>query len=250
MKTQNYIHIATLIAGALLFSCKKEQAPPPPIPNGTVGLHIHTTVNGTELDSGATAADMNGRKIKLNIAQFYFSNVKLKKADGSEVAVSGVQLKTIGQETFLLGQVPAGNYSGLSFQVGLDNATNQTMPTSCASSSVLAPQNPAMWFGNCAQGYMFMNVQGYVDTTAAMNGNADQPFCVQLGTASMLKTITMPAKPYSIVANQTYFIHAMADYGMLLQDVNFKAHNMISPFNNATAAAQVADNVSTMFMFE
>lgn len=240
----------TILAGSLLLSCKKEKSTPPPTPYGTVGLHIHTTVNDVELDSGNVAPDATGRKIKLNIAQFYFSNVTLKKADGSEVKLNNISLKTIGQETFVLGQVPAGNYTGMYFQVGLDNTTNQTMPSSCAASSVLSPQMPAMWFGSCTQGYVFMNVQGYVDTTAAMNGNADQPFCVQLGTSSMLKTVNMPAKSYSVVANQTYYIHTMADYGMLLQGVDLKAHNTISPFNNASVAAQVAYNVSNMFVFE
>jgi hypothetical protein len=253
MKRFKYITIALsfLIAGAFVSSCKKkEQSTTPPTPYGTFGLHLHTSVNNTELDSGQVGQDIHGKKIKLNIAQFYFSNITLKKSDGSEVKVGGAQLKTIGEEVYVIGQVPAGNYTGLSFQVGLDNATNQTLPSAYPASSVLSAQDPIMWFGSSSQGYIFMNVQGYIDTTSAMNGSADQPFTVQLGTGSMLKTVNLPSKSYSILANQTYFIHAVADYGILLDGLDFRTHSAITPFTDASAAAHAADNVTNMFMYE
>src|ERR1700757_2964315 len=159
----------TLLVVCILsfFSCKKKDSPvtPPPTPMGTIAFHLHTNIDTTEADSGVVAY----------------------KTDGTAEPISNAYiLKNISQEEYIIGQVPAGNYSRISFNVGLDAATNATNPSS--HTGVLGIQNPAMWFGSTTQGYIFMNVQGYADTSAANNGQVNVPFNYQLGTSAMLKT--------------------------------------------------------------
>lgn len=160
-------------------------------------------------------------------------------------------LKTIAQEGYLLGNVPAGNYLSATFDVGIDAATNQTAPSAYAASSPLSSQTPSMWFGSTSQGYMFVNITGLADTSAGNNGSVNYPFSYQLGGSSMLKTVTLPDQPLTVaVETIPSYIHIIADYGKLLQGVNFKTQNNATPFVNAGVANQIANNIPTMFRYE
>jgi hypothetical protein len=242
------------------FSCKKKDSPvtTPPTPMGTIALHLHTNIDTTEADSGVVVIDhISGKKFQLNVAQFYVSGVVAYKTDGTAEPISGAYIfKKISQEMYVIGQVPAGNYSKISFNVGIDAATNATNPSSHIG--VLGMQNPAMWFGSTTQGYIFMNVQGYADTTTTHTGNANQPFIYQLGGNTELKTINMPSMANSVVvtaANTNALpaeFHIICDYGILLNNVNFKTNNAIAtPFNSdSTIVKQISNNIPNMFRYE
>src|ERR1700751_3342238 len=133
--------IAVLFISVLFFSCKKKDSanPAPPTPMGTLAFHLHTNIDSTEADSGLVCHDASGRQIKLSSAQFYASGITAVKSDGSTVTMSNVYiLKTIANEEYVIGTVPAGNYNSVWFNVGIDAATNQTTPSSHPASSVLS----------------------------------------------------------------------------------------------------------------
>ncbi|HXD92836.1 MAG TPA: MbnP family protein [Bacteroidia bacterium] len=252
----------TLLVVCILsfFSCKKKDSPvtTPPTPMGTIAFHLHTNIDTTEADSGVVVMDhASGKKFQLNVAQFYISGIVAYKTDGTAESVSNVYiLKNISQEEYIIGQVPAGNYSRISFNVGLDVATNATNPSS--HTGVLGTQNPAMWFGNTTQGYLFMNVQGFADTTTSNTGNVNHTFAYQLGGNAELKTINMPTMANSVVvtASNTNALpaefHIICDYGILLNNINFKTINAIAtPFNSdSTVIKQISNNIPNMFRYE
>ena|ERR1051326_1341595 len=234
-----------------LSSCKKVDNSPAPTPTGILAFHLHTNIDTAECDSGTIATDATGRKFQLNIAQMYISGVKLKKMDGTFYTVSNaVILKTIAEEEYVIASVPAGNYSSVSFNVGLDAATDQTDPSTYPASSPLSPQNPSMWFGSTAQGYMFVNVQGLADTTATHTGPVNSAFSYQVGTPALLKTVDMPQKNFVVLAGQEQFVHMIIDYGVLLQGVNFKTQSTATPFSNLPVATQIANNIPAAFHYE
>ncbi len=247
----------TLLAASLclltLAGCRKKSQPAdqPAPANGTLYLHIHTHIDTTEVDSGMVAKDATGRRFELDLAQFYISGITLKKADGSTVSAGNVYLlKKIAQEQYLVGSVPSGNYLSVTFNVGVDAAANQTTPASHAPTDALYTQNPSMWFGSTTQGYIFMNLQGKADTSALNNGPVNAPFSYQLGTSSMLKTFTLPDKAFTVAPGQSQLVHIIADYGKLLQGVNFKTQPTATPFSNAAVAAQISNNIQFMFHYE
>jgi hypothetical protein len=166
-------------------------------------MHLHTDVDTTEVDTAVASKDHSGRKIKIKIAEFYASGIQLRKADGSFYALTGsIILKTIGNEVYFVGSAPAGNYTSVTFNVGLSPVSNQTDPSTQSSSSPLSPQNPSMWFGNTTKGYIFMNVQGKVDTSVMNTGLVNFPISYQIGTNALLKTVIMPNLAFAVVSSQ------------------------------------------------
>ncbi|MVM30814.1 hypothetical protein GO755_12300 [Spirosoma sp. HMF4905] len=247
------LFIASLIVVVWLSACQKNESVTP-TPVGTVYLHLHTNLDSSEVDDyGTIYQDGNGHRIYLTLAQLYVSGVKAIKADGSTVSLdSAIILKTKEFEQFRVQQLPAGEYSSVSFLVGLNATTNQANPASYPATSALSAQQPSMWFGSTNQGYMFVNVQGGVDTTKAQNAPLAQfqPFCYQLGTADELKTITMPTEKFTISPGQGQEVHITIDYAKLLQGLNLKTENKATPFSNLTVANKVTNNIPAMFRYE
>jgi hypothetical protein len=245
------ILLSAILLTIVFYSCKKADMDPVPMPMGTLMFHLHTNINATEVDSAVSATDATGRKFQLDVAQYYVSGVVLHKTDGTNYSVPNVfLLKTISQEVYLVGNVPAGNYTSVSFNIGLDATTNGTNPASYPSYSPLSPQQPTMWFGSTAQGYEFVNIQGVADTTTTHTGSINCPFSYQLGTMSLLRRIDMPYQPFVVLAGQTQYVHMITDYGILLQGVNFKTQNRATPFTNMLITTQIANNIPAMIRYE
>lgn len=240
----------------LLVACIgcQQQEPVSLVPMGTLYLHLHTNIDVHEIDGyGIPYTDGYGRRMYLSLAQLYLSGIKAIRTDGSSVSLdSTIVLKTNGLEQYRIQQLPTGNYATLSFQVGLNNVINQTNPASYSATSVLGMQNPGMWFGSTSQGYVFVNVQGGVDTTRMQNASLlrYQPFSYQLGTPDELKTITMPVRNFTISRGQSQEVHIVIDYAKLLQGVNLRTEAIATPFSNPMLATKIANNVPAMFRYD
>jgi hypothetical protein len=252
-------YLLAISAAVLLsiYSCKKKDTivTTPASTTNTAStskfyLHIHTNISNTEADSGLVVHDtISGRNFKLDTAQFFISGITLHRSDSSLVKLTGVYLlKTISQETFLTGQVPVGNYAYISFDVGVDSVANSKSPSSFPSSNPLsqASMYNGGWFGGT---FIFMNISGYADTSSNQSGKY-AAFNYQTGTNPELKHVILPPKAFSVVSNQTHVIHLIADYGKLLQVVDFKSHPTSNPWNNLPVIETIANNIPTMFRYE
>ena len=250
----------TAIIFTLLFlinACKKSTDSPPATTQSTTGtlyFHLHTNVDSNEVDAyGAVYILTGGRKISVNKAQLYISNIQLIRADGSVYPVPNtILLKVQETEPYLVGNVPAGNYSSVRFTVGLDSVTN--LKTPAVSDSAL--NNSSMWFGATAQpeGYVFVNFQGTIDTTASANGTNLLPFMYMIGTNANRRQVTMPNQNFTVTTGQAQYVHMIIDYNKLFTGVNLSNSNnlmIMSPTANSSAVATtISNNIPSMFYYE
>jgi len=240
----------------LSFACSNKSEINSPEVSGQLYFHFHTNIDNTEvpgLDSIVNSS--TGRKISLSFTKMYISNIKLVKLDGSLYSVSDkVLLKTFWNELYLIGNVPAGNYKSVQFTVGFDSITSAKTPIS--TDTVF--NHPEMWFWNTAQpqGYVFLNVQGEIDTTKNSNGLINQmmPFSYRIGTSVNAAFVSLPDENFTVSPNQTQYVHMIINYMKLFDGVDLsKASNLsvqsISD-NSNTAAKQIAVNMSNMFSYE
>ncbi len=243
-----------LICTLFIISCKKKTTTTTDsaVPTGTFVMHLHSNIDTNEVEAYDTIySDLNGRKISLSMAQMYISNIQLIKLDGTSYDISNSTfLKVTEIEGYSFENIPVGNYKAIRFKVGLDASTNSLNPS---SSSVL--NNSTMWFSNIVQpdGYVFMNVQGTVDTSAAMN-IAPVAFSYKIGTNSNLVSIQMPDQNFSIIKNEQTLSHIIIDYskiltGIELNQLNNLSINLASENGNSTATI-LKNNIPSMFIFE
>jgi hypothetical protein len=253
-----------LIAGLIAIqSCKKndpENEPGPenqPVKTGTLMAHLHTYIADTEVDDyGIVYTNLEGRKISLDLAQLYLSDFSLEKADGSVYSLpdSVVILQTQEQETYILAKVPVGNYKTVRFKFGLPADQNATI----YNRNNIAFGDTAMWFGNAGEnkGYAFLNLKGKIDTSAFANGTSQSmtPFQFKIGTEKLGSDITMPEKPFSVMPDQTEYVHILIDYDKVFSGIdlrNFGNLNLTTLSDSDTPlASKVATNILNAFQYE
>lgn len=246
---KNLIIITGIIALTFFIGCKKKIEPQPVSTSGVLLFHFHTLSDTAEFLPGDTVADSTGRKYTFSIAKLYISGISLIKLDGTSVLVSNVNLLiNPAEENYFVATVPVGNYKSIAFNIGIDTAHNHKDPSSYPAGDALSPQTPSMHFANNTQGYIFVNVSGFVDTTAAKNGPLNQPFNYQIGIDSLLKHKIMPDMPYTINVGQAQFIHMYADYSKLFQNINLKTEN--TGMNGDAVAQKVAKNITSVVRYE
>jgi hypothetical protein len=237
--------LALTCATILLFSssCKDST-----VATGKLSFHMHTNIDTSEVDSlGKYFKDATGRQVSLSRAQFYFSNVSFTKADGTKFTMTGnYYLKRYENEVNLIGAVPAGDYTTVNFDLGVDAAANAIAPTGHTGQldSVLSMTNIDMWNGTTALGYMFMDAEGIVDYQGTPTG-----FNYKISSNTSLRTITLTGKTITVLPNKDNLVHLTCDYGALIKGVT------ISPgvnqyANNPTITTKLANAFQGMFRYE
>lgn len=246
-----------LAALGLMAACNKKSDDPTPseTPTGTLMFHLHTTLQGLEVNAYNDYETTDGRDLKLTSAQLFISNIQAEKLDGTLVTVAGtVLLKEIDTEVYTVGDIPVGNYQSVRFLVGLDSATNALTP---ASGSVL--NTSSMWLGANAQpdGYVFVNFQGTIDTTSTLPSAANavlQPFSYKIGTKANARQVVMPQKNFTIVKDQIQYVHMNVDYYQLFNGIEINVAGNLSVVSTADNAGdlakKMADNIPSMFGYE
>ena len=255
-KMKNYFFILSIaLAMWLNVSCTKKNSINPVV-TGQLYFHLHTNIDSLEVDSyNSVLQSTSGRNISLSLAQMYLSNIQLVRLDGSVYSVANqVILKVFENEAYLVGNVPAGNYRSVRFSVGLSAMENAKTPV--AGDTVF--YRPEMWFGNTAQpqGFVFLNVQGKIDTTALGNGTEDQmvQFTYKIGTAASLKQVVMPDQNFSVFPNQIEYVHMLINYMKIFDGIDLsKASNLSvqsTTDNSGSVATQIVNNIPGMFSYE
>lgn len=233
----------------------EDPAPTDNVPTGKLFFHLHTYIDETEVDLYNIAyTTIAGRAFSLSLAQLYISEVEVEKFDGTLLPVQGpVVFKVLNTETYFTGDLPVGNYKSIRFKVGLKPSVNSLSPSQSSDSTAL--NRPEMWFGSTAQpdSYVFMNVEGSLDTTTAMTGQM-APFRYRIGTNAHYKQVIMPDQSFTIVENQVEYAHLLIDYSRLFNGIQINQIsnlNVTSPADNSSGLATViANNIPLMFRFE
>ena len=237
------------------FSCSTKKDATPEV-LGQLYFHLHTNIDSTEVPGLDSLVHSNtGRKISLNFTQFYISNIKLVKLDGSLYSVPNkVLLKTFWNELYLIGNVPAGNYKSVQFTVGFDSLTAIKNPIS--TDTVF--NHTEMWFGSAAQpaGYVFLNLRGKIDTSLAANALVNQmaPFTFKIGTYANAKSISLPNENFTVSPNQTQYVHLIINYMKLFDGIDLTKPGNLSvqniSENSYAVAKQITNNIPAMFSYE
>lgn len=108
------------------------------------------------LDSGSYTNE-SGQHFTVTKFKYYLSNFQLKSVDGKQYNSKEVFLvneEETSSKKIFLPDVPAGNYSSLSFTLGVDSILN----CSGIQSGALDPVNGMFWTWNT--GYIFLKLEG------------------------------------------------------------------------------------------
>lgn len=242
---------ALLVTVTIFTGCKKDDDETP-TPNTVqkLSFHLHTMVGTSPATYGTQFQDVSGRKFNLSDLRYYISNIILIKNDGNELPLTGkVILVNPTESEYELGNVPVASYKGFKFMVGLDSATNHSDPTTYSANDPLSIQSPSIhWSWN--SGYIFMKIEGQVDTTIASNGPLDLSYFYHIGLDEFKRNVDFSADAFAVVSGSDYEIGLEFDLLKVLNNVDMRTENATHTMDNMMLATKIADNWPSAFELE
>lgn len=243
-----FFAVALMVIG--LTSCKKNDATING--TGTLKLHFENVVNGEDLVLN-TQTYHNAANEAFNISAFkyYVTNIELTKADGSVYkAPDSYLLVDQSVESSLkptLEQVPAGDYTKISFTIGVDSASNFKE----AQTGALDPANGMFW--DSKEGYIFVKLAGSSPDSKA----ADNKLQFDIGGASAavnaIRKVAFNITPSAVRVrtDKAPSIHFKVNAAKMFsgsQDISFAAFSHVV---GGADALIIADNYAAgMFSYE
>lgn len=155
--------LGTALAITIFTGCKKDEeiTETPTTPTATYGemeIEFEHTFDGAEFTMGTTYTNANGEEVNYSTVKYYVSNIKLTKTDGTEWVQPEsyylVDLSTPSSAMLHLHDVPTGDYTDITFTIGVDS----TRCVSGAQEGALAISNNMFWSWN--SGYIFVKMEG------------------------------------------------------------------------------------------
>jgi len=197
-----------------------------------------------QLDT-ATYTNELGQAFTISKFKYYIGNIAMQGADGGRVAFEDYHLVDEEDEQSKkidLGHLPAGEYTGITFTLGVDSIDN----CSGAQSGALDPVNAMFWAWNT--GYIFLKMEGH----SPMSNSPGHIFEYHIGgyraPYNCIRHIALHFhQPLIVGASEMKELHIKTDAAEILKTpstLDFSKLSSVTDFHNATT---IADNYADMF---
>ena len=210
-------------------------------------LTLHHQINDESLVLFKSYVDQNNRKFNVTQIRYYLSNIRLIKDDFSEMLLANqVLVKPELSSSIDLGTIFNGNYRGIKFEVGVAPDENHLEPTDREAGHPLELQSDVnMHFGQTSRGYIFLKLDGEVDTSVANTGNINHPWSFDVGGDQRLKTINI-SKDIEFNSNEIN-VNVELNFEELLKGINLRFENYTNSWDNMFVANKIANNIPSSF---
>ena len=244
----------------ILWSCKKQDAAGV---TSDIILHYDNIAGAADLvldtDTYTNAA---GENYTISKFDYYISNIKLKKSDGTEYVIPQdksyflVKESDAASQEIELNDIPVGSYSAVTFTIGVDS--NRCTADISKRTGALDPATVGLgmyWAWN--SGYIFVKMEG-TSPASMMAGNKIQYHIGGYGgmispTINNIKTVTL-AFPSGVTANvktgKKPEVHMLVDTKKVLNGgttISIAANPMIM-FDPVSVS--IANNYKNMFTID
>ncbi|MGV3561069.1 MbnP family protein [Larkinella arboricola] len=243
----------------VLVACQKEPVEPK---TGALQLKFDNVVGTQELNlDNTTYTNGSGEPFVVTKLDYFISNITLKKADGSEYVVPQdssyflVSERNTASQTLSLRNIPADDYTGITFVVGVDSLRN-TMGIEKRTGALDPAGTASGMYWDWNSGYIFLKLEG-TSTAAPTDATGKQNFTYHIGlfggyqskTINNLKVIQLLSKstPVRIMADGTTAVQVKADVMKLFDGVKPLSIAQSPTIMVSSQSAEVAANYATMF---
>lgn len=205
--------------------------------------HFHSKFGTEDFAFNQDFQFSSGRTIQFTLAQFYVSGMQLPNDGAGFDFTDQYLLVKADQMMYDLGTIEVEHYHGITFDVGVDSASNHNDPSTYESSHVLSPQSPTMhWSWN--SGYQFIKIEGLADTSATGNGTADFAFELHVGMDAMLRNVSLTSH-FEAEADKSHMISIEIDWARFFDNIDMTTDFTTHTMDNMPVAMQVANSVTS-----
>jgi hypothetical protein len=191
-----------------------------------------------------------GEKYTINKFRYYISKISFiqdSKIFGMNSSIYLIDEGKVDSKSISL-KVPAGNYSSLNFQIGVDSIYN----VSGAQTGSLDPTKDMFWTWNT--GYVMAKLEGISPASKVVNGKYEFHIGGFSGKNNVLKTVNLPFpqnKPVLFAAGKTTEIIITADVDAWFQNPHdMKIADKPAINSPGKFAVAMSENYADMFTIE
>ena len=253
MKFQLKNSIALIALSFVFASCSNDDEVVSDISgNGNLKLEFDQIYNGADFAFNTAYTNSNGEVVKVSNAKYIVSNIVLTKADGSTYTVPKSESYFIVDEAeeatqlVNLPNVPAANYTKISFGIGVDQEQFSQGATGQGDFLATAQDAGMMW--SWAAGYKFVVLEGAYTST---NTTTETQFRVHTGQTSTdynYTTVTLDLPDNALVRTTiTPQIHLFADLSKLIDGTNKINFDEGATVMGGAKLGLVTANIANMF---
>ncbi|MEI6311513.1 MAG: MbnP family protein [Bacteroidota bacterium] len=233
------------------FSCTKYKG------NGTLILSMHPTINGSDIDIANTiyTDPTQGVRFRMDHLEFYISSIKLTKKDNSVVSLSGADAvrlfywKDIYAKTANY-SIPAGEYTQITYTIGLDNTLNSTVPDDYNTNHPMGTNSGNYWIMN--NSYIFSKLEGFVDTSNTPGAPLTYSYVYHIGDNGYIKEVSFN-KSFTLKEKETVEIPFNIDVLKFWNGpspINFKTELETHTTNKPDIANKLLNNYAAAITLE
>jgi hypothetical protein len=206
-----------------------------------------------------------GEEFNISLFQYYVSNIRLAKSDGSEYVLPQnesyflIREQDAKTQTVTLNNIPKGKYTGIRFTIGVDSVRNTAdVSRRKGCLDVGGEAKDMYWAWN--SGYIFVKMEGTSPLVTLSEKQKEPVFLYHIGlyggmgekkTLNNIKlaNVDFGGKKLKIKANKAQYMVIKTDASHILNgstNVSFAKNSnvMAGPFS-----AKIAENYSNMFSF-
>ncbi len=266
MKALRTFFLPALIASVLLVGCDASDMGNEEV---DLTLRLEGLFDGQQLTG--QVFEHNGANITLESARIYLSEISLTTADGEVITFESDAITVpakdandndvshtvtdkiilakhdLGMEDYHLGMVPEGDYTSMSFRLGIVGMDNRIDASQVPSNHSLAKQTDKNNHWNWANGYIYLRVDGQVDTDG--DGTVDEDWNAHIGKDDFSRVITLDTN-FTLDHETGNEVHVMVDYHDMLHMVDLAdpAERVTHTSNNLPMTNKIIGMVDSAFM--
>lgn len=157
----------------LMVSCKSSETSPE---KSSLLVDFKHLFGNQDLVIGNSYTNAHGEDFRVSKFNYFISNIKLQKSDGTEYVVPQeksyflVKLSEKNTHQLALDDIPIGEYSGISFMIGVDSLRNTLEPSRRTGSLDVGAAAEGMYW-NWNTGYIFLKLEGNSPVVPAEQNN-------------------------------------------------------------------------------
>ena len=238
---------ALALAVVLSISSCKQKEDPQPVTANSVKFEFTNQVDGVALELNKNYVTAGGETYKINMYRYYISNIVLTAKDGKTYTEAEsyhlIDQSKPDSRKFTISNVPVGEYTSVTFMIGVDSFRN----TDGAQSGALDVDNDMFWDWNT--GYVMAKMEGISPSSPKPDSTFRFHISGFAGPNKAIVTKTLAFPNNAVVSGSNIpNVHIFGE----VQEW-FKAPNVISfttyyDLMMVTAKTkQIADNYSDMF---
>lgn len=266
---------AAVVLAHVLTGCEAHVLEDEPV---ALGLEIEGRLGATPIHTAnPRAVTQNGVTAHLTNTRVYVSNVVLEREDGTEVPVLAAQPITLPARTpapesaevphtvteavvwarldqrverVVLGEVPAGRYRAVRYDVGVRGLTNRVDASQAPEEHPLARQRDVGNFWNWNTGYIFIRIDGRLDLNG--DGQPDEgpeaALTLHVGFDRNLRTVRHE-QPFELRPGQAPHLRLTVDFAELLAGLDLSDPAQRRWHQNPPVEQAVVARVPSAFTF-